>query len=514
MKAQEFITESAKLWSAQVRINQANYVGYVDAQVWAPNAQVARVMLRQQYNIQDHHVGSVKEIKMKANEFVKEALGGRDSAPYIQYISGPMLPKVNGNYRLQDVLKRVKEIKDAIARAKQSGRLDVNSAEYKDAMAEIKKWADWLEASQDLSKFGNSPPPQVNEAVDESWVQAYQALEDNGGEPTPEKPTLFLKQIAMLVKDAGIAAPGGQNPGAQTMTRLENIKQVARYIANYVSVSDTVQARKVDEMAQAIVKMLPGTPTITQMKQYAQQSQAQTTQFQQQQASGALQHDLSMQQLIRQNQLDAADTEAVLAMDVEARQAILAKKREMELEAQERLAKIEMDIRASREPEAERAQALEMAKMNNAHELKVIQVTAEGEYKKAKLEADYQIQIKQLENIDNAEERQSKLDVINANKAKEIGIINAETQAKIRGLQAETDASRTESDIRVQEAFMMTFKPIWGSLIQSASQLGRTLGQSISAVTGALNRLSKPVMPQAQKPANENIDRLKQLAGR
>jgi hypothetical protein len=267
-------------------------------------------------------------------------------------------------------------------------------------------------------------------------------------------------------------------------------------------------------MAEAIVRMLPSTPTITQMKEYTQQSQAQTTQFQQQQASGALQHDLSMQQLIRQNQLDAADTEAVLAMDVEARQAILAKKREMELEAQERLAKIEMDIRASKEPEAERAQALEMAKMNNAHELQVIQVTAEGEYKKAKLEADYQIQIKQLENIDNAEERQSKLDVINANKAKEIGIINAETSAKIRGLQAQTDASRAESDIRVQEAFMMTFKPIWGGLIQRASELGKTLSQSISAVTGALGRLGKPVMPQAQKPANEDIDRLKQLAGR
>jgi hypothetical protein len=150
MKAHEFITESARLWSAQVRINQANYVGYVDAQVWAPNAQVARVMLKQQYNIQDHHVGSVKEIKMKAKEFVKEALklpaGVADQA--VQYISGPMLPKPNGQYRLQDVLKRVKEIKDSIARAKQSGRLDVNSAEYKDAMAEIKKWADWLEASQ------------------------------------------------------------------------------------------------------------------------------------------------------------------------------------------------------------------------------------------------------------------------------------------------------------------------------------------------------------------------------
>jgi hypothetical protein len=58
------IKHLGKLWTAKVRINQANYVGYVDAQVWAPNAQTARTMLKQQYNIQDHHVGSVREIKL------------------------------------------------------------------------------------------------------------------------------------------------------------------------------------------------------------------------------------------------------------------------------------------------------------------------------------------------------------------------------------------------------------------------------------------------------------------
>jgi hypothetical protein len=73
MRSKEFVIESAKLWSAKVRVSQPNYVGYVDAQVWAPNAQIARVMLKQQFNIQDHHVGSVKEIRMKAKEFVKEA---------------------------------------------------------------------------------------------------------------------------------------------------------------------------------------------------------------------------------------------------------------------------------------------------------------------------------------------------------------------------------------------------------------------------------------------------------
>lgn len=58
------IKQLGKLWIAKVRVNQPNYVGYVDAQVWAPNAQIARTMLKQQYNIQDHHVGSVKEIKL------------------------------------------------------------------------------------------------------------------------------------------------------------------------------------------------------------------------------------------------------------------------------------------------------------------------------------------------------------------------------------------------------------------------------------------------------------------
>ena len=63
MRLKEIVSESARLWGAKVRVNQPNYVGYVDAQVWARNAQIARTILKQQYNIQDHHVGSIKEIK-------------------------------------------------------------------------------------------------------------------------------------------------------------------------------------------------------------------------------------------------------------------------------------------------------------------------------------------------------------------------------------------------------------------------------------------------------------------
>jgi hypothetical protein len=79
MRSREFITESAKLWSAKVRINQPNYVGYVDAQVWAPNAQIARTILKQQYQIQDHHVGSVKELKTK--QLVQESVDFEQMQP-------------------------------------------------------------------------------------------------------------------------------------------------------------------------------------------------------------------------------------------------------------------------------------------------------------------------------------------------------------------------------------------------------------------------------------------------
>jgi hypothetical protein len=79
MRLKEFITESAKLWSAKVRVSQPNYVGYVDAQVWAPNAQIARTILKQQYQIQDHHVGSVKELKTK--QLVQESVDFEQMQP-------------------------------------------------------------------------------------------------------------------------------------------------------------------------------------------------------------------------------------------------------------------------------------------------------------------------------------------------------------------------------------------------------------------------------------------------
>ncbi len=258
-------------------------------------------------------------------------------------------------------------------------------------------------------------------------------------------------------------------------------------------------------------KLLAEVPEISELEKEIRDREVTATQNQQSDQMGALQHDLNIQQLIRQNSLDKADAQAMLEMDVEARQAIRERKQAMELEAKERLAKVEIEIRQSQENDKQREFELEKAKSDHAHEVQVIQITAEGEYKKAKLEADYQIQIKQLENIDNAGERQNRLDVINTEKQKEIETINAATNARIRELQAGTDANRAESDTRIREAFMGEFQPIWGSMIQRASQIGKTLGQSISAVTGALGKLGKVVMPKAESV--DPLARIKELSG-
>ena len=62
MKAKE-IYPKYKLWSAPVRIQQPNYVGYIDVTVTAANMQDARRLMRAQYGVEDWHIGSTKELK-------------------------------------------------------------------------------------------------------------------------------------------------------------------------------------------------------------------------------------------------------------------------------------------------------------------------------------------------------------------------------------------------------------------------------------------------------------------
>jgi hypothetical protein len=62
MKARD-IYPKYKLWTAQVRIQQPNYVGWIDVTVTAANATEARRLMRAQYGVEEWHVGSVKEVK-------------------------------------------------------------------------------------------------------------------------------------------------------------------------------------------------------------------------------------------------------------------------------------------------------------------------------------------------------------------------------------------------------------------------------------------------------------------
>jgi hypothetical protein len=52
-----------KLWTAPVRIQQRDYVGYIDVTVTAANQQDARRLMRAQYGVQDWHIGSTTEVK-------------------------------------------------------------------------------------------------------------------------------------------------------------------------------------------------------------------------------------------------------------------------------------------------------------------------------------------------------------------------------------------------------------------------------------------------------------------
>ena len=62
MKAKD-IYPKYKLWTAPVRIQQPNYVGWIDVTVTAANATDARRLMRAQYGVEEWHVGSVKEVK-------------------------------------------------------------------------------------------------------------------------------------------------------------------------------------------------------------------------------------------------------------------------------------------------------------------------------------------------------------------------------------------------------------------------------------------------------------------
>lgn len=141
---------------------------------------------------------------MKIKQIVKEApqlpAGSLDHV--VQYISGPNLPKPGGEYRFEDVMKRVKELKDAIERAKQRGKLDVNSQAYKNIIAELQKWDQWLQNSQDINKWhperlkeANYNDPDFNPRVEMARIVNLRMEAPGSGAKRKEEIEREIKQI-------------------------------------------------------------------------------------------------------------------------------------------------------------------------------------------------------------------------------------------------------------------------------------------------------------------------------
>jgi len=340
-------------------------------------------------------------------------------------------------------------------------------------------------------------PNIVMKEAAQDWLPAYNALVKNDGEPARGGNSGNLnwkKSMALSAKDNAIGGEGLRNFVKQYAQNGHQFGLDSRF-------NDTW-----NQLVTEIWSLMKQAPTMDEMRNAVKQQAADTHQghidaIQQQLdlEKIPLQHELSVQALLHKAELDKADMEAVLQLDVEARQAILRVKQELELDAKERLVAIEREIEDRKERDEVRKHELEMAQTGYKHELAVITATAEGEYKKAKLEADFQIQVKQLENIDNAGERQNRLDQINTEKEKQLAIIDSETKARVEVLQKEVDVERQQSDIEIEKAFMMTFNPIWGVRLAAAATAGKTWQAAIKNINKALSMLASPVMPKPQR---------------
>lgn len=298
---------------------------------------------------------------------------------------------------------------------------------------------------------------QLTEADISAWLRALQRLE-SGAEPASDI------EIALKMKLDGVDRP---RIGDRERYGIDPAKwgNIFRLIKNAPDLGDIQQAGR-------------------------------------QQATDQLTHELGLKQLIQQHELEQADAQALIKMDAAARMALKQQMQAMQLEARERLSQVEINIRNSQEPEAERQFQLQRAREGYNHEMAILKITQEGEYKKALLETNYQIRIKELELIDNREERQQQLDKLNAEKARELAVINAETQSKIQLRQADVDADMQRAAMELQVEYMQAFKPIWTRMLDKASDYGRTLSQQISSVVGALGRLANVSVPRPVEEQN------------
>ena len=62
MKVQE-VVRPYKMWTAKVYVKQPDYVGTMDVTVTAQNQWTARTLLKGMYNVPDHRITGVKELR-------------------------------------------------------------------------------------------------------------------------------------------------------------------------------------------------------------------------------------------------------------------------------------------------------------------------------------------------------------------------------------------------------------------------------------------------------------------
>jgi hypothetical protein len=349
---------------------------------------------------------------------------------------------------------------------------------------------------------------KLNEDM-ESFIPAYKAMAANNGEPTIDNPRLLAYQLAMILR-------------SQHGSKISD-KDIKVLVQQYIRSSTTYQ------MIEQVTRLISSAPTLESIKKYIERSQA----YAASQAANAgrrrqvanLQHQLTLAQLAQQIELTNADTAALKELDVRARQEIKAETQKLELEAKERMHKMQEEIASRTERGEVREHELRMAQLKYNHEINVIKITAEGEYKKAKLEFDYQIHIKQLEHIDNQRERQNRLDVLNAEKRRQIELIDTETAARIREAtsQASLDADKRqhEVDLAIYQAFALKFKDVWGTVLDRVVQATGSIGNTVRNLMRALTGMSKPNMPNMSAPdsprnsVDESLElqRIKRLSG-
>jgi hypothetical protein len=62
MKVQE-VVRPYKMWIAKVYVKQPDYVGTMDVTVTAQNQWMARTLLKGMYNVPDHRITGIKELR-------------------------------------------------------------------------------------------------------------------------------------------------------------------------------------------------------------------------------------------------------------------------------------------------------------------------------------------------------------------------------------------------------------------------------------------------------------------